>query len=63
MMGKFWWGQKGRERRLAWVSWEKLCKPKSEGGIRFRDLKAFNLASTLSEARMENFGESKLTSS
>ena len=27
MMGNFWWGQKGNERRLAWVSWEKLCKP------------------------------------
>ena len=44
MMGNFWWGQKGRERRLAWVSWEKLCKPKAEGHMGFRDLKAFNLA-------------------
>ena len=44
MMGNFWWGQKGRERRLAWVSWEKLCKPKAEGDMGFRDLKAFNLA-------------------
>ena len=43
MMGNFWWGQKGRERRMAWVSWEKLCKPKTEGGMGFRDLKAFNL--------------------
>lgn len=44
MMGNFWWGQKGKERRKAWVSWENLCKPKSEGGMGFRDLKAFNLA-------------------
>ena len=44
MMGNFWWGQKGRERRMAWVSWEKLCKPKSDEGIRFRDFKALNLA-------------------
>ena len=43
MMGNFWWGQKGRDRRMAWVSWEKLCKPKSEGGMGFRDLMAFNL--------------------
>ncbi|XP_065637991.1 uncharacterized mitochondrial protein AtMg00310-like [Quercus suber] len=37
-------GQKERERKLAWISWEKLCAPKAEGGIGFRDLKAFNLA-------------------
>ena len=44
MISKFWWGQKDREKKLAWVSWEKLCTPKSEGGMGFRDLKAFNLA-------------------
>ena len=44
MMGNFWWGQKGRERRMAWVSWEKLCKPKSNEGMGFRDFKALNLA-------------------
>ena len=44
MMSKFWWGQKDREKKLAWVSWEKLCTSKSEGGMGFRDLKAFNLA-------------------
>lgn len=44
MMGNFWWGQKENERKLAWVSWEKLCTPKFEGGMGFRDLKVFNLA-------------------
>ena len=44
MMGNFWWGQKEKERKLAWISWEKLCIPKTEGGMGFRDLKAFNLA-------------------
>ncbi|KAL0006736.1 hypothetical protein SO802_008238 [Lithocarpus litseifolius] len=44
LMGNFWWGQKERERKLAWVSWEKLCTSKAEGGMGFRDLKAFNLA-------------------
>ena len=43
LMGKFWWGQKANERKLAWVSWEKLCSPKVDGGMGFRDLKAFNL--------------------
>ena len=43
-MGGFWWGQWGREKKVAWVSWKYLCKPKADGGMRFRDLKAFNLA-------------------
>ena len=29
---------------MAWVSWEKLYIPKAEGGMGFRDLKAFDLA-------------------
>nr|XP_023876772.1 uncharacterized protein LOC111989214 [Quercus suber] len=44
MMSNFWWGQKNKERKLAWVAWEKLCTPKEEGGLGFRDLRAFNLA-------------------
>ena len=24
LMGNFWWGQKDKERKMAWVSWEKL---------------------------------------
>ena len=44
MMSNFWWGQKDEERKMAWITWEKLCIPKEEKGIGFRDLRAFNLA-------------------
>ena len=29
---------------MALLSWDKMCKPKEEGGLGFRDLKALNLA-------------------
>ena len=44
LMGNFWWGQKDKERKIAWISWERLCTPKAKGDMGFRDLKAFNLA-------------------
>ena len=31
----FWWGQRGDRRKIHWVKWEKMCKPKSEGGMLF----------------------------
>ena len=42
MESGFWWGKKDKVRKIAWVSWQKLCKPKAERGLGFRDLKAFN---------------------
>ncbi|XP_050253781.1 uncharacterized mitochondrial protein AtMg00310-like [Quercus robur] len=44
MIQNFWWGRKRDERKMAWLSWEKLCEPKEVGGIGFRELKQFNLA-------------------
>ena len=29
---------------MAWLSWDKLCSPKAEGGLGFKKLKEFNLA-------------------
>ena len=44
LISNFWWGQWEKERKLAWISWEKMCKPKVDGGMGFKDLRAFNLA-------------------
>ncbi|XP_050207383.1 uncharacterized protein LOC126656807 [Mercurialis annua] len=44
ILSNFWWGQKSNERKLHWVSWNKMCQAKGVGGIGFRDLEAFNLA-------------------
>ena len=29
---------------MAWVGWKPMCKPKSQRGMGFRNLQAFNLA-------------------
>ena len=44
MVRQFWWGQVKEEKKLAWMSWEKMCPPKEKCGMSFRDLKKFNLA-------------------
>ena len=32
------------EKKVAWMSWDRMCRLKEEGGLGFRDLKSFNLA-------------------
>ena len=44
MIRQFWWGQMKKEKKLAWLSWDKMCMPKEKGGLGFWDLKSFNLA-------------------
>ena len=44
MIRNFWWGQKQDERKMAWLSWDKMCIPKACGGMGFKLLKHFNLA-------------------
>ena len=44
MCAKFWWGQVENERKIHWQRWEKLTISKKDGGMGFRDLRAFNLA-------------------
>ena len=43
LCARFWWGQVGNERKIRWKSWDKLTLSKKDGGMGFRDLRAFNL--------------------
>ena len=44
MIRNFWWGQENEENKIAWLSWEKMCEPKCDGGMGFKNLKLFNKA-------------------
>ncbi|XP_030929772.1 uncharacterized protein LOC115955672 [Quercus lobata] len=42
LIRKFWWGYRGDQKKIHWISWEKLCQPKKEGGMGFKELIKFN---------------------
>ncbi|KAK9743297.1 hypothetical protein RND81_03G230200 [Saponaria officinalis] len=44
LVSGFWWGSKEGKRKIPWVSWAELCKPKALGGFGFRDFQDFNKA-------------------
>jgi ribonuclease HI len=44
MLAKFWWGSTDGKRKIHWMSWERLSKPKKNGGMGFRGLSDFNKA-------------------
>ncbi|XP_058774459.1 uncharacterized protein LOC131648725 [Vicia villosa] len=44
MLNSFWWGGGSNNKGIRWKSWDRLTCPKAEGGLGFRDFKAFNLA-------------------
>ena len=42
LIRRFWWGQKGEQRKVHWVKWDTLFLPKKEGGMGSKDLANFN---------------------
>lgn len=60
-MIKFWWSTGNNRKKIAWVSWQKLCKSKKQGGLGFKDLEKFNQALLAKQAaRVFNNPESLL---
>lgn len=43
-MSQYWWGYEENQKRIHWFAWWKMCVPKENGGMGFRDIHSFNLA-------------------
>ena len=40
----FWWGTENGKRKMHWVAWDIMLKPKIKGGMGFKDMRIFNQA-------------------
>lgn len=43
-MNSFWWGRGAEGKGIKWMSWERLCSVKEDGGLGFKSLRGFNIA-------------------
>ena len=50
MIWQFWWGQRREEKKMEWLSWEKLCELKECGGIGFKQINILTWLCELSKA-------------
>ena len=44
VLTRFWWDNSDGVKKMCWVAWDRLTKPKAGGGLRLRDIQLFNQA-------------------
>lgn len=44
VLTRYWWDDSDEKKKMCWVSWDKMTKPKARGGLGFRDIQLFNQA-------------------
>ena len=42
IINRFWWSYDTQRRKIHWVSLDRLCDKKEDGGLGFREMEAFN---------------------
>lgn len=39
---RFWWDSEPEKHKMVWIFWDKMVKPKRNGGLDFKDITSFN---------------------
>ncbi|XP_050369122.1 uncharacterized mitochondrial protein AtMg00310-like [Argentina anserina] len=44
VMAEFWWGDTDNGKKIHWMTWDRMCQSKEEGGLGFQNMELFNHA-------------------